>query len=294
MKLVKTLAVITLLSAVFAACNNHEENPKSQEDLVDSIVAGHDSVQEEEDEISYNLPSALQIAYVFRKSGAVYNSTLPNDVQNTGKYNMSSYKSALNFGIYSTDLAYCIFNKKNQESKAYLKACKETGTALGLSQAFESDNFASRFEKNISHEDSLVKIVSAIQLKTDVMLEQNKQKHITVLAFAGAWTESLYIANQSYIDSKSKQKSILASLLEQLSLSSTILKALKAHEKNDANIPALILQIEQIKNAYESIPVVKTALEKDDELDMSTVVLPNEQLNRVSEAIQSLRKSIVE
>lgn len=294
MKLVKTLAAITLLSAVFAACNNHEENPKSQEDLVDSIVAGHDSVQEEEDEISYNLPSALQIAYVFRKSGAVYNSTLPNDVQNTGKYNMSSYKSALNFGIYSTDLAYCIFNKKNQESKAYLKACKETGTALGLSQAFESDNFASRFEKNISHEDSLVKIVSAIQLKTDVMLEQNKQKHITVLAFAGAWTESLYIANQSYIDSKSKQKSILASLLEQLSLSSTILKALKAHEKNDANIPALILQIEQIKNAYESIPVVKTALEKDDELDMSTVVLPNEQLNRVSEAIQSLRKSIVE
>lgn len=294
MKLVKTLAAITLLSAVFAACNNHEENPKSQENLVDSIVAGHDSVQEEEDEISYNLPSALQIAYVFRKSGAVYNSTLPNDVQNTGKYNMSSYKSALNFGIYSTDLAYCIFNKKNQESKAYLKACKETGTALGLSQAFESDNFASRFEKNISHEDSLVKIVSAIQLKTDVMLEQNKQKHITVLAFAGAWTESLYIANQSYIDSKSKQKSVLASLLEQLSLSSTILKALKAHEKNDANIPALILQIEQIKNAYESIPVVKTALEKDDELDMSTLVLPNEQLNRVSEAIQSLRKSIVE
>lgn len=294
MKLAKTLAAITLLSAVFAACNNHEENPKSQENLVDSIVAGHDSVQEEEDEISYNLPSALQIAYVFRKSGAVYNSTLPNDVQNTGKYNMSSYKSALNFGIYSTDLAYCIFNKKNQESKAYLKACKETGTALGLSQAFESDNFASRFEKNISHEDSLVKIVSAIQLKTDVMLEQNKQKHITVLAFAGAWTESLYIANQSYIDSKSKQKSVLASLLEQLSLSSTILKALKAHEKNDANIPALILQVEQIKNAYESIPVVKTALEKDDELDMSTLVLPNEQLNRVSEAIQSLRKSIVE
>lgn len=294
MKLIKTLSTMTILSVVFVACNNPQENPKSQEDIVDSITTGNDSVSVEENEVSYNLPSALQIAYVFRKSGATYNSTLPNDVKNSGKYNVSSYKSALNFGVYSTDLAYCIFNKKNQESKLYLKACKETGTSLGLGQAFESDDFAARFEKNISHEDSLVKIVSAIQLKTNVMLEQNKQEHVTVLAFAGAWTESLYIANQSYIDSKSKQKTILASLLEQLTLSSTILKALKANEKKDSNIPALILQIEQIKNAYESIPVVKTALEKDEELNMTTVTLPNEQLNQASEAIKSLRKSIVE
>jgi hypothetical protein len=73
-----------------------------------------------------------------------------------------------------------------------------------------------------------VKIVSNVQLKTDVMFEQNKQKHITVIAFTGAWTESMYIAVEAY--AKDKNKKVLASLMEQLLLSETIIKALKNHQ----------------------------------------------------------------
>ena len=39
-----------------------------------------------------------------------------------GTYDVNNFKRAANFGIYSSDLAYCIFNKKYQESKDYLKA----------------------------------------------------------------------------------------------------------------------------------------------------------------------------
>jgi hypothetical protein len=99
------------------------------------------------------------------------------------------------------------------------------GASLGLNSAFESDNMAQRFDKNISNEDSVIKIVSSVQLKTDVMFEQNKQKHITVIAFTGAWTESMYIALEVY--AKDKNKKVLGSLLEQLLLSETVVKALK-------------------------------------------------------------------
>jgi hypothetical protein len=229
--------------------------------VLDSLANAADSSETvEESEVTYNLPSALQIAYVFKKSGAGFIPNLLNNKANATKYNTSNYKRATNFGIYSADLAYCLFNKKYQESKEYLKACKDIGSYLGLNQAFESDNMAQRFDKNISNEDSVVKIVSNVQLKTDVMFEQNKQKHITVIAFTGAWTESMYIAIEAY--AKDKNKKVLSSLMEQLLLSETLIKALKSHQTSEQEIPQLITSIEKINAEFNAISSVKSALKK--------------------------------
>ena len=196
---------IALCSILLVGCNNTTNDEKNTEEIVDTVKISTDKVEVEQEELSYNLPSALQIAYVSRKSGAKYNASLLNNIENVKKYNTSNYKRAINFGVYSSDVANCLFNKKYQESKQYLKALKEMGSFLGLNQAFESDNLAERFDKNISNEDTLIKIVSNVQLKTDMLFEQNKQKHITLIAFAGAWIESLNIAGESYLKEKNKK-----------------------------------------------------------------------------------------
>jgi hypothetical protein len=237
------------------------------------------------------LPSALQIAYVFKKSGAGFVPSLLNDKASTNKYNTSNYKRAVNFGIYSADLAYCLFNKKYQESKEYLKSCKDMGTYLGLNSAFESDNMAQRFDKNIANEDSVIKIVSSVQLKTDVMFEQNKQKHITVIAFTGAWTESMYIALEVY--AKDKNKKVLGSLLEQLLLSETIIKALKSHESSEKEMATLIAEVEKINKEFNAIAAVKSAIEKDEEMDFNTITVTDSELKTISESVKSLRSSMI-
>jgi hypothetical protein len=250
------------------------------------------TLTEEVSDVSYHLPSALQIAYVFKKSGSAFIPTLANDVSNVNKYNTSNYKRATNFGVYSADLAYCLFNKKYQESKQYLKACKDIGSFLGLNQAFETDNTAQRFEKNIANEDSTVKIVSAVQLKTDVMFEQNKQKHITVIAFTGAWTESAYIAAEVY--AKDKNKKALVSFMEQLLLSETIIKALKHYEASESEMPVLITAIQKINSEFRAIPAVKAALEKDEEMDFTDMAVSDAELKDVTASIKTLRKSIID
>lgn len=284
------------LSIVFISCGGNAEDEKnngSNDGLDSTMTTDTVAVSSNDDnELSYNLPSALQIAYVFKKSGAGFVPSLLNDKANSNKYNTSNYKRAVNFGVYSADLAYCLFNKKYQESKEYLKACKDMGTFLGLNSAFESDNMAQRFDKNIANEDSVIKIVSSVQLKTDVMFEQNKQKHITVIAFAGAWTESMYIALEVY--AKDKNKKVLGSLLEQLLLSETIIKALKSHEASEKEMGTLISAVEKINSEFNAIASVKLAIEKDEEMDFNTMTVTDGELKIISESVKSLRKSMID
>ncbi len=287
-----TVSVLAI-SVTLTSCKESTETSKGEtsEEVADTLN-NTPAVAEKEQEVSYNLPSALQIAYVFKKSGAGFDATLPNNKANVSKYNTSHYKSAVNFGIYSADLSYCLFNKKYPESKDYLKACKETGSLLGLNQAFESGDLANRFDKNITNEDSVVKIVSNVQLKTDVMFEQNKQKHIAVIAFAGAWTESTYIASQVYL--KEKNKKVLASLLEELLLATPIIKALKSHESSEPEITSLLSSIEKINSEFNAIAAVKTALEKDEEMDLTTMAVTDAEIKTISESVKALRTSMVD
>lgn len=292
----KPLALVTLFGTSFFISCSDAEKKEDRDNVTDSVSVKKDSaaaaVVEEDSDVSYNLPSALQIAYVFKKSGSAFEPTLLNDKASSSKYNTSNYKRATNFGVYSADLAYCVFNKKFQESKDYLKACKDMGSTLGLNQAFEGDNMAQRFEKNISNEDSVIKIVGNVQLKTDVLFEQNKQKHITAIAFAGAWIESAYIADQVY--AKTKNKKALSSLLEQLWMGKTLVKALTASKAKEVELPSLIEHITKINDAYMSIASIKSAMDKDEDLDFSKTAVTDEEFKTISEAIASLRKTIIE
>ena len=141
MKTTLSLISITLFSFCATRCgNNKQEENTTPIEVTDTIHQQKDTVViEEDDETSYKLPSALQIAYVSKKSGAPFNESILNKTENLSRYNTSNYKRAVNFGVYSSDLANCLFNKKYQESKRYLKALTETGATLGLKQAFESD-----------------------------------------------------------------------------------------------------------------------------------------------------------
>lgn len=287
------IPLITISLALVSCGGNSEseinnEGPSGSDSV---LVADTVSLSTDDNEVSYNLPSALQIAYVFKKSGAAFVPSLLNDKASTNKYNTSNYKRAVNFGIYSADLAYCLFNKKYQESKEYLKACKDMGASLGLNSAFESDNMAQRFDKNIANEDSVIKIVSSVQLKTDVMFEQNKQKHVTVIAFTGAWTESMYIALEVY--AKDKNKKVLGSLLEQLLLSETVVKALKSHQASEPEMPTLISAVENINAQFNAITAVKAAIEKDEEMDFNAMSISDSELKIISDSVKSLRTSMI-
>lgn len=291
---IKRLILPAIAVCLFFSCrSSSEEEKNTTSEETDSTHLKTDSlaIAEEEHAVSYNLPSALQIASVFKKSGAAYLPSVTNDKSNIARYNTSNYKKAVNFGIYSADLAYCLSSKKYQESKEYLKACKDLGAYLGINKAFENDRVPERFDRNISNEDSLIHLVSGIQQQTDIMFEENKQKHIKLLALVGAWTESLYIAGEVY--AKDKSKKVRANLLEQLLFSNTILKALNGYKSTEPEITALISAVETIRTDFTKMPTVGAALEKDENTDFNTLVIPDSELSPVLQSIKALRNGMV-
>lgn len=291
--ILKTLSIsIVALTVILVSCKENTDDQKNKEtsDAVSISIVRTDSLDTNSNNVSYSLPSALQIAYVFKKSGAGFVPNLLNGKANISKYNTTNFKRATNFGVYSADLAYCIFNKKYQEAKEQLKACKEVGTYLGLNQAFESDNMAQRFDKNISNEDSVVKIVSTVQLKTDIMFEQNSQKHITVIAFSGAWIESMHIAFEIY--AKDKNKKVLSSLLEQLLLSETVIKALKLNENAEPEISTFISELEAINKQFNEIADIKKNM-INEEIDFNSIAVTDAEFAGIAKSVATLRSSIV-
>ena len=57
--------------------------------------------------ISYTLPSPLQVASIFKKSGLKYKAGVTNSLKDPSKYTTNLSK-AINLGVYSADLSYAV------------------------------------------------------------------------------------------------------------------------------------------------------------------------------------------
>lgn len=275
---------------VLASCSN-EQADSDKAGLSDSLTTvttqTTTSTAEEGDEVV--LPSSMRIAGIFKRSGLKFIEASLNPLDNSKNYK-TSYTKALNLGVYSADMAYCLLNKQYALSKSYLKGSKDIGGELGLNSAFEANNLAKRFESNMNlgKDDSLLNIISDLQLETDLVLEKSNQQHITTIIFAGAWIETLYSASQVY---KSGEQTIIPALLEQVSLVNNILAVLEKQKASESNIQSLIENLTVLKAEFNSISALK---DKDlDEIDYTKTTFSKDEITRLCDKINTTRSIIV-
>lgn len=285
---VKPIA-FTVLFSVLLSCQENKTDETEIKDKSDSTEVISENL--ESDDVSFTLPSSLQVATIFKRSGLKYQAELCNPVSNAIKYNTSNYQRAINLGVYTSDLAYAILNKQYDAGKNYLKTCKEMASEMGLNRAFEADHLMERFNKNMDQEDSLLKIVADIQLQSDILLEENGQKQISALAFTGGWIECMYIAAKVY--TVNKDKNLHVSLVEQFTIADKISSALLACEKKEAQSKILRDELEVIIALFKNSESVKKELARGEDADYANVKLTDQEFNSIAEKIFELRQKIV-
>ncbi|MEI6488879.1 MAG: hypothetical protein WCP52_07950 [Bacteroidota bacterium] len=286
-KLLVVKSVLFVASAVFMVSCGNNETAKDEADSK-SVVKEDTTATAEVPETSYSLPSPLQIASIFKKSGLKYKSDLTSQMRDPSKYTSSLSKS-LNLGVYSGDLSYCVMNKQSQEAMKYMKLCRSLADNLGMGSVFEEANLSKRFEKNLENEDSLAYIIAELQMVTDMYLDENDQQQITSIVFAGAWIESMYIGSKVY--EKGKDKSLNNKLAEQMNILGSIINALKAVEKKEATIASLITDLKSIKDIYDALPSIKNAVDAtDSDKPMS---LTDDEVASLTKRISELRTKFV-
>jgi hypothetical protein len=276
---------------ILASCGESSENDKAgiSDSLSTQVKDTNKTAIAADDGDDVALPSSMRIAGIFKRSGLKYIETSLNPITNSKNYK-TTYTKALNLGVYSADMAYCLLNKQYALSKSYLKCSKDIGGELGLNSAFEANNLAKRFESNMNlgKDDSLLHIISDLQLETDIVLEKGNQRHISTIIFTGAWIETLYSASQVY---KSGEQNIVPALIEQLSLIDNTLKVLEKQKNKDSNISSLIETLNTIKAEFNNISALKG---KDlDEVDYSKTTFNKDEINKLCEKIDTARNAIV-
>jgi hypothetical protein len=53
-----------------------------------------------------------------------------------------------------------------------------------------------KFERNLNNSDSILSIMAQLQMQSDMLLKDNSRYDILYLSFAGAYSESLFLATQ--------------------------------------------------------------------------------------------------
>ncbi len=284
------IGLFSLSIAFFStSCSDGNETEK-REEMKDTVLAA-DSIKKQinDDNISYTLPSPTQIASIFKKSGLKFYNGITHSVESASKYSASSTTiKALNLGVYSADLSYCLLNKQNQDSKNYFKICKQLGSDLGLGKAFEANNIVQRIEKNMGKDDSVTRILAEIQMQTDNILEESKQGHISVISFAGAWIESMYIG--MLVQLKEKNTDIASKLVEQMSIAENIMKALKANSGKEPEINMLIGEMSSLNDIYNNFKSIKEIKATDpDFIDPAKVSISLDELLNFSKKVGEIR-----
>jgi hypothetical protein len=276
-------AAVILLSAC-AEEQKHASEDKHDEMLADTVATDKETIEEEE--VSFMLPSPIQIAAIFNRAGLKFESGLANPPSNISTYNTKTSKY-LNFGIYSADLAYAVMNEQQQLSIDYLNAVKKLADDIGMPSVFGTGKLVESFEKNIGNQDTILRILTTIKRRTDQYLEENAEDSKEAIFFSSAWVEGMYLGAKS---GKDNQK-ITPRLVEQMTILDNVIKALETQSDPSLEIGFVIDGLKDIRSSFENYEGVQKM--QSEKLDLDQVKLTDKELQDLTQKITDLRNQII-
>ncbi len=283
---IKYLFIYIFTSVFLISCGDNTKNEKNEDEKNrKSDNQQTDNDPPISDDYEFIPPSPLQIASIFKKAGLDYIHDLPNSVEKADDYN-DKFQQSVNFGVYSSDLAYCVENEKYDEASQYLKAIRKLGSKIGLETVFQNEDIISRFENNIGKYDSIVELLIYVQENTDSYIEDNGMNDLSVIYFTGAWVEGMYLG------AKTGEGNNLGLLLsEQMTIAEILIGGIRHIKVKSDDINGLQDYITDIVNTYDNLESIK---QYGEEIDYIDVELTKDEIKLISSKIIELRENLIQ
>ena len=282
---IATLAITSTL--LLGACGNSEPDDVNLVDI-DTLNEEFDVDLFESPEMDYHLPSPLQVASIFKKSGLEYNSGVTNPADNSGKYT-EELSQMLNFGVYSADMAYCVLNEQSNEGRIYLGVISALAAEIGMEAVFANEDLMDRFDANLENKDSIEILMIDIHERTEEYMEENDMQHTSAVHFAGAWTEGMYLGVFDY-ENNGDEQGLGAQITEQMSILGNIIKGLKDPRNSGMDVGWVVTDLENIQSTFDSFKSV-IAYYEDETAD--ELILKDAEYKKLGELIKKLRAKII-
>jgi len=256
------------------------EDLKNTEELTEDLFESPD--------VDYHLPSAIQIASIFKKSGMKFNASAMNSTDNSINYT-SQKSQMLNFGVYSADIAYCITNEQTDEASGLFDVIQELADAQGMSAVFDNKDLLTKFKSSLDNPDSIQSVMFDIHERTEEYMDDNDMMHVSAVHFAGAWVEGMYLGVFDF-ENNEKKEGVGSQITEQMEILKNIIKGLQDPKNSESGLETVIADLEKIQNTYSEFETVKVFHADENAIELNLSI---EEFSKLSELIKDIRASIV-
>ena len=291
-----------LFTAVLSLGSCGSDKKDDAEAFLDNLGEGVDApaISEETiNDILMQIPAPLEISMLMQESGADYDRTILSDPDNVSNFN-TTYKRAINLGIYGTDLIYTNIFGKNQEGLAYMKSVKELADDLNIGQFFNL-RLVGRLATNNDNLDSLMLITTQNFNAINRYLQENKRANLSILFLVGGWMEAVHINCRMAI-ANPEVPSLAERIGEQKFILDNIMLLMSFYAETDENIKVLYTDMLELKKAYSNIEITYTYAEPTTEIidgvlmiidnSKSTVHITPENVAEIDSVITIIRNKL--
>ncbi len=249
-------------------------------------------------DILQSIPSPLEISLLIKEIGTEYNRGDLSDHTFVTNYN-TSFKQALNLGVYSTDLGYANLYGKNQDVIDYLNSVKKLADNLNIGQFFDY-NTIKQLAQSSNNLDSLLQMTQQNFEKINVHLQEQRRENLSILILTGGWVEALYLSTLVY--DKTQDKQLREKIGEQKVALEQILLVLDIY-KTKPNFSSLIKDLKELSKIYARVKITITKgepimIEENGELiikqgSKSEVEIDEKDLESIASLLKSIRNKII-
>lgn len=184
-------------SIALTSCNEEPEEQPNTPSTPNTVEDTNTVVTDYNPEMSYSVPTPNELFNVLKILNMPFNAELMNDPANVENYT-DGMSQALNFGVYSADLAMAASFNEGTNTLALFKTIRTLSESLEISNAFDETVFK-RIEENINsgQSDSLTILSNETYYDAYSYLEESQRGATLSLMVVGGWVESLYIMSNS-------------------------------------------------------------------------------------------------
>lgn len=233
-----------------------------------------------------SMPSPLQIVMIFQNPDLQFDSTLVNSPVKADSYH-TKYKRILNYGIYLSDLAYCIQNNENQKAIKYLHALKKIGEKTDVNKYFDKYDLYNRLEKNIDNKDSMMIILIDMSITFEAFLDDKELMKVVGIQFSGIWIEGAYIASQ--IASFESKESLKVLLVHQYPVLENIVQVMNQYTSENELHAKFKEEMNDLLAAMSKMKTIKKFMKKKNDIPLS-----DSELKIVEEKLRRIRQKIID
>lgn len=206
---VATCAVILLT----ASCNRTDKGIKAPSPVFSTYIPESPDDTTRIREIYYGLMTPVEVCNIFERLGIRFNDTIILPPENRDLY-MSSFKAAMNLGVYGVDMGYVKLFGVNRQTMSYFNTLQTLSRRLEMPDSFLSDAIKS-LDPEMSNPDSLTRLMNDVYSKIDRHLRQEGNEGTLGLMLMGGWIESMYLATQLAYDPSDPDPQVVGKIAEQ-------------------------------------------------------------------------------